>query len=173
MLPEHKTWIPAHKTLTPAHKTWIPAHKTLTPAHKTWTPAHKTSIRPEHNASPKFLKKKPAPLDTPSPGQSRQENQHARLVSQRPRHRTIVFFRNLEIILGPSWNHFEILLASFWDPHRSLMAHHRSLMAHHRSLIAHHRSIIAHRRSLIAHHRSLMAHHRSPITHHRSLIAHH
>ena len=106
MLPEHKTWIPAHKTLTPAHKTWIPAHKTLTPAHKTWTPAHKTSIRPEHNASPKFLKKKPALLDTPSPGQSRHENQHARLVSQRPRHRTIVFFFiNLEIILKCLWHH--------------------------------------------------------------------
>ena len=35
-------------------------------------------------------------MDTPSRGQSREENPHARLVSQRPRHRTIVFFRKLE-----------------------------------------------------------------------------
>ena len=102
--------------MLPEHKTWIPAHKTLTPARKTWTPAHKTSIRPEHNASPKFLKKKSAPLDTPSPGQSREENPHARLVSQRPCHRTVVFFRNLEIILGPSWNHLRSFCHHFGIP---------------------------------------------------------
>ena len=104
MLPEHKTLLPEHKTLE-LNIRLCSLNKDF--VNSTGQVSGQNTVRVQNS-----LKKKPAPLDKPSPGQSREENPYARLLSQRPRHLMVVCFRKLEEQRGLK-NHNKIKIEWF------------------------------------------------------------